>query len=139
MDYLFRYAIISAPSARNDGSAQVAHDMAIVTLPDDGTSYNSSDWRSAPWAPGHHKTFMLPGADLSAALSSGDNSQKVAAYKQLLRDNYGTQAEPLETNWVLGNMELFMDNNDVSTVAAAEADTFIMAVDPGAYPVTFTL
>lgn len=138
-DYLFRYALLNAPAPRDDGSAQVAHDIAIVTLPDDGSAYTQEDWRFAPQAPGHHKTILLPGVDLSTALSMGTTGQKVAAYKDLLVTHHQDGAEPLDTNWNLNLMEQFMDNNDTSAAAATEADTFIRSVDVGAYPVTFTL
>jgi len=139
MDYLFRYSIREAPEARIDGSKQVAHQMWIVTLVDDGTSYTKEDWRGAPQAPEHHKTVLIPGDELQAALSTGTMAQKGAAYKNLIRDHHRDSPEPLDTGWVLENMEAFMDNNDIAAEAATTADEFIRTVDTGAYPISFTL
>ena len=131
MDYIFRYRLNSAPQARLDGSAQVAHDIeAVWQEVDDGDTWTP--------VPGHHKTVLVPGAELSAALESGTNSEKVAAYKSLLVEHHADGPMPLVTNWNLTLLEQFMDQNDVSAAAAAAGDEFILSV-AGSYPVTFSL
>jgi len=138
MDYEFRYRLNSSPGHRLDGSGQVSHDIELVCLPDDGTVYTDDDWKGAPQAPGHHKTVLVPGADLAALLATGTNFQKVAAYKTLLVGHHTDQAEPMNTNWNLALMQDFMDQNDLSIAAAADANVFILDVATS-YPVVFNL
>ena len=131
MDYVFRYRLNSAPQARLDGSGQVAHDIeAVYQEVGDGDAWTP--------VPGHHKTILIPGAELSAALESGTTGQKVAAYMDLLVAHHTDGAMPLNTNWNLALLEQFMDQNDVSIAAAAAGDEFILQV-AGSYPVTFSL
>ena len=130
-DFVFRYRLNSAPAATLDGSAQVAHDIDAVYQ----VEGEPDGWTPVP---GHHKTVLVPGAELSSALESGTNSQKVAAYKDLLVEYRNDQAEPLNTNWNLTLLEQFMDQNDVAIEAAETANTFILQV-AGSYPVTFSL
>jgi hypothetical protein len=131
MDYIFRYRLNSAPQARLDGSAQVAHDIeAVWQEVGDGDTWTP--------VPGHHKTVLVPGAELLAALESGTTPEKVSAYKGLLVEHHADGALPLNTNWNLALLEQFMDQNDVSVAAAAAGDAFILQV-AGGYPVTFSL
>lgn len=132
-DYDFRYRLNRAPSACLDGSGQVAHDIeAVWQLEGDGDSWTA--------VPGHHKTILVPGADLSDALAGGTANQKVRAYKNLLVQHRDDQAQPLNTGWNLELLEEFMDQNDASAAAVGVADAFILSVAPGGvYPVTFSL
>jgi len=112
------------------GSGQVAHDIeAVYQEVGDGDTWTP--------VPGHHKTILLPGAELSAALETGTTPQKVAAYKDLLVAHHTDGAMPLNTNWNLALLEQFMDQNDVSVAAAVAGDAFILSV--ASYPVTFSL
>ena len=130
-DYEFRYRLNSAPEARNDGSAQVAHDIDAVAEPvGDGGFFS---------VPGHHKTILVPAADMAVMLAMSNGAAKVTAYKPLLVANRNAQPMPFNTGWTLANLELFMDANDASAAAASGADEYI-TVDLGlTYPVTFSL
>lgn len=130
-DYVFRYRLNRAPQGNQDGSGQVAHDIEAVYQ----VEGEPDGWTPVP---AHHKTVLIPGAELSAALGTGTQGQKVAAYKDLLVAHRSDGATPLTTNWDLALLEQFMDQNDVAQAAATEADAFIVSV-AGSYPVTFSL
>jgi len=128
-DYVKRYRLSRSPTARNDGSGHVDHDIYAIAA-----VQGSDEWFVIP---GRHKTVSVPAADLSAALASGTNSQKVQAYKNLLAANLNTIPEPI-TGWGLNELEMLLDNNDAASAAAAEADAFVQTV-AGSYPVDFNM
>ena len=130
MGYNFRYRLQSAPAARNDGSGCVDHDLYAEYEPVDNGGYVD--------VPGRHKTVSVPAAELAAALATGTNPQKAAAYKSALASNLNTQAVPV-TGWANAQLEALMDASDAATVAATTANEFI-TVDLGlAYPVSFNI
>jgi len=129
-DYEKMYRLQSAPTARNDGSGCVDHDIWM-----DYRLEGSDD----PWAPvpNKHKTISVPATDIEAALGSGTNSQKVTAYKQALATNLNTQPEPI-TSWTLTQVEAQLDANDL---AQAALGTFLQFVDDigVSFPVRFAV
>jgi len=131
-DYEFRYRLNTAPEKRTDGSGQVTHDIEVVF-----TEQGSGD----PYAPvpDHHQTIMVPAADLLVILAMANDAAKVQAYKDLLVANRAGQAEPFDTAWIVAQMEVFMDENDQSALAAIEADAYITMDLGQTYPVTFSL
>ena len=130
MDYTFNYRLQSAPTARNDGSGCVDHDIyAEYELVGNG-GYTV--------VPGRHKTISVPAAELASALETGTNGAKISAYKSALASNLDTQPVPI-TGWTLAQLAALMDANDAATAAATTADGFI-TVDIGqSYPVSFSM
>lgn len=128
VDYLKKYRLARAPTARNDGSGRVDHDIWAIAAAE-----GTQDWFIIP---GRHKTVSVPADELSAALSSGTVGQKVQAYKDALVANLNTQPEPI-VGWSPDQLELLLDNNDLATVAAQLAQDFILVVSPSGYPVDF--
>lgn len=129
MAYEFKYRLNSAPAARNDGSGCVDHDIEAIVSVDGG------DWTVVP---ARHKTISVPAAELSAALATGTNAQKVTAYKNALAVNLDTQPEPL-VGWTIAQMTEMLDNNAAALAAATTADAFILVVKPSGYPVEFSM
>ena len=129
-DYIFRYKLQSAPTARNDGSGCVDHDIYAEYEPVGNGGYVI--------VPGRHKTISVPAAELAAALETGTNGQKVTAYKDALASNLDTLPVPV-SGWATAQLEALMDANDAATAAATEANEFI-TVDLGlTYPVSFNI
>ncbi len=129
-DYDKRYALLSPPLPRNDGSGMVAHNIEAQA-----SVSGAGVWSTIP---GRHKTIVVPAANLSALLSVGSNSAKVAAYKELLVANLNTRPVAI-TGWDPDSLEALLDANDTSNVAAGEADLFIRVTLGLEYPVPFTI
>ena len=130
MDYDKRYALLGAPQPRTDGSGMVAHDIEAQA-----SVAGAGEWATVP---GRHKTVLVPAADLSAALASGTQGEKVAAYKQALVDNLYTVPIAV-TGWDSDSLEALLDANDTANVAAGEANLFITVTLGLSYPVPFTI
>ena len=129
-DYVFRYKLQASPTARNDGSGCVDHDIYAEYEPVGNGGYTV--------VPGRHKTISVPAAELAAALATGTNGQKVTAHKSALASNLNTQPVPIE-GWTVEQLGVLMDANDAASAAATTANEFI-TVDLGLpYPVSFTI
>ena len=125
--YEFRYSL-GTPEARKDGSGLVAHDLqAQAAL--EGTE---------AWVMLRHKTVLLPAAELSALLASGTAGEKGAAYKELIAANINTLAEPV-TGWSTAQLQLLLDGNEASTLAAAASVDFVVNVLSRTFPITFVM
>ena len=134
MDYEFAYRLSAAPTAINDGSGMVQHDIWAVYR----ESGSGDPWSGAAVVPGRHKTISLPADELQAVLDMPHGGAKVTAYKQCLADNLNTQPVPI-TGWTGVQLEAAMDANDCAASAAENANTYI-TVDLGLdYPVNFTI
>ena len=127
MEYEFRYSL-SKPEARTDGSGMVAHDLQAQA------SVAGED----AWVMLRHKTVVLPGTELSELLASGTAAAKRAAYKQLIAANINTQAEPV-TGWSTAQLQLLLDGNEASTLAAAASVDFVENVLDRTFPITFVM
>lgn len=133
----YRYKLASAPTPRNDGTKGVGHDIAAVYREVGEPDPN-------PWSvvPGHHIVGLsILGNDLSTALGSGTNNQKVKKYKDLIRAalDVGGFVEPFDKGWEEARLEEFMANNDVAISAAESVDQFITVTLNQEYPVYFEL
>jgi hypothetical protein len=129
-DYTFQYRLQSAPSARNDGSGCVDHDIYAESQPVGDGGYVV--------IPGRHKTISIPADELAAALAAGTNPQVIAAYKDALADNLNTQPVPL-SGWSAAQLEALMDANDAASTAATDADEFITVTLGETYPLSFII
>ena len=129
-DYEKMYRLQSAPTARNDGSGCVDHDIWMdYRLEGSGDSWSP--------VPGKHKTVSVPAADILDALDSGANSQKIAAYKNALASNLNPMPIP-NTSWTLAQVEAQLDANDQ---AVAAQDAFLQFADDigVTFPVRFNV
>jgi len=129
MDYTFRYRLQSAPSARNDGSGCVDHDIYAEA---------SSDGETWVVVPGRHATISIPASELQAAMEAGTNQQIVVAYKSALAANLQLAPQPIY-GWTTAQLEALMDANDAASTAAIGADEFITDTLGLSYPVSFTI
>jgi hypothetical protein len=129
MAYSFRYRLEGAPTPRHDGSGYVNHDIVAIQSPN-GT------WTPIP---SYHKTFVLPAQGMIDALALPTNPQKIAAYKQLLLDNWDTQVTPPPINWTEEGMNARMTANDLEDQAATEINQFLSDIGQLPYPVDFDL
>ncbi len=90
------YQLLREPQACVDGSGQVAHDIVAV-----GREEGTSD----PWVtiPNHHKSFLLLSLEIDDALDQPTDAEIVRTYKDYLRANVQTPANPLprpvESDW----------------------------------------
>ena len=64
------YRLMQAPSGRNDGGSQVSHDVFAVWRVQGG----GVDWKDAPVVPNHHKTILLPSADVKTVMDMPDST-----------------------------------------------------------------
>jgi len=90
------------------------------------------------WMMLRHKTVLLPGTELSELLASGTAAAKGAAYKSLIAANLYTQAEPVD-GWSTAQLQLLLDGNEASTLAAAASVDFVVNVLSGTFPITFVM
>ena len=125
--YEFRYSL-GTPEARTDGSGLVAHDLQA----------QAALYGTEAWVMLRHKTVLLPAAELSALLASGTAGAKGEAYKQLIAANLYTQAEPVD-GWSTAQLQLLLDGNEVSTLAAAASVDFVVNVLGRTFPITFVM
>lgn len=133
MSYTFRYRLNRAPEPRIDGSGQVAHDVEAV--------YRLDELEPPSWVPvpGHHKTILLPGAELEVVLAMPNTGAKVTAYKQLLVEHRNDESQPLYTDWQTDRMAEFLDAGVLSAAMALAANDYITVTLGQGYPVTFAL
>lgn len=132
-DYEFRYRLMGAPQARNDGSGFVDHQIVAIYR-EQGSGL---DWNEAPIVPGRNRTISLEASEIQAALAAGNNGAIASAYKDYLVTRLGFIPDPV-LGWSLADLEQKMDNDDAAAQAASDADTWIMSV-VGSYPATFQL
>lgn len=129
-NYDKRYELQSRPTAANDGSSSVRHNITAVYRLE-----GSSD----PWIdiPGRRKMGLsVPAAEMKAVLDIPNGSAKVTAYKQALASNLNTTPEPIR-GWDAASLEALLDANDRAIEEADRADAYI-TVDLGlVYPVRF--
>lgn len=135
MDYQFRFSLSQAPTATNDGSSTVNHDITAQAEPVGDGGYTT--------VPGRHKTICIPADELQTVLDmpDGTGSQKTAkntAYKNALADNLNTTPVPA-TGWSDVELEALMDANDAATAAASEANDYITVTLSLSYPVPFSI
>jgi len=132
-DYSKRYSLGSRPTASNDGSSTVRHDITAVYRADDADP-------SDPWlvVPGRHKTVVVPADELKVVLDMPNGGAKVTAYKNALAANLNTQAVPV-TGWDAAALEEMLDANDRATVEADRADEYITVTLGQSYPVRFSV
>ena len=118
---------MQAPSGRNDGGSQVSHDVFAVWRVQGG----GVDWKDAPVVPNHHKTILLPSADVKTVMdmpdSTGPEKQaKNAAYKALLVANWNSPAMPSHAppvdGWTLEDIDAYLIAYDAWAAAKAIAD-----------------
>jgi len=128
MAYTFKYRLSSAPQPTQDGSGCVTHDISALVATD---GINFVD------VPGRHKTICVPAAELSTALATGTNGQKVTAYKNALAANLDTQPTPVN-GWGTAQLTEMLDANAAALLAANNANTFITVTLNQQYPVTFS-
>lgn len=133
----YRYKLASAPTPRNDGTKGVGHDIAAVYREAGAPQPN-------PWivVPGHHIVGLsILGDEISAALASGTNNQKVKKYKDLIRTalDVGGFVTSFDKGWEEAKLEEFMANNDIAITAAEAANQFITVTLNQTYPVYFEL
>lgn len=129
----FRYQLNSAPSAYNDGSGCVGHDIQ-AQYSDNG------EWFVVP---GRHKTILVPSAQLKVIndMPDGTSQQKQAktsAYKQALVDNQETQNVPI-VGWSTAQMQALVDANKAAETEADRANTYITVTLGQSYPVSFVI
>ncbi len=132
--YDFRYVLAKEPEARTDGSGQVAHDVEAV-FREEGSG---DAWVSLP---AHHKqNLVIPAAVLQAALASGTNQEKIAAYKAAFVEHLNSQADPMPAlSWDEVELQAFADANDAASEAQSVAHTFITVTLELVYPVPFSV
>ncbi len=131
--YEFRYRLNTAPEPRTDGSAQVSHDIDAIFR----EAGSSDAWVAMA---GHHKSILIPAAELQTALGSGTNQQKIAAYKTALAFNLNSQSSPMSTtDWSAGELQAFADANDEASAARLLAHEFITVILGQSYPVPFSV
>lgn len=131
----FKYRLNRAPSALNDGSGCISHDIDAIYSDDGGVT-----WLVVP---GRHKTIMIPSADLKTVMDMPDGTgpqktTKNAAYKQFLVDNLDTQNEPL-VGWSIAQMQALVDANNAASLEATRANDYITVTLGLSYPVEFSL
>lgn len=132
----YKYRLNAAPTAGNDGTKRVDHDIAAVwkldTDPDDA-------WQEVPE---HHVSgLILFGDEIIAALASGTIGQKADKYRDLIRTALDANYQPtFQKGWEEAKLEEFMVNNDISVEGAETAHTFISSIPSFTdYPVYFEL
>lgn len=135
MDYDFKYRLQATPTATNDGSGMVNHDIWAICQPQ-----GNGGWIIVP---GRHKTVSVPHSELKVVLdmpdSSGPEKQaKNTAYKDALQDNINTTPVPI-TGWGAGQLEAMLDNNDSAATEAGRANTYITVTLGLEYPVDFSI
>lgn len=134
MAYTFKYRLASCPSARNDGSAGISHDIWAVYSEDGGDT---------SIVPGRHQTIVIPGDVLTAinAMPDSTSQEKQAknqAYKDALVEYRNYQPVPIQ-GWTEAQMEEFLDQNKVSVTQADLANDYITVTLGQTYPVDFNL
>jgi len=131
VDYVFRYSLLRAPQAKNDGSGIVLHDIEAQAA-EQGTM----NWVIVP---SRHKNIQVPAAGLQAVMDMPDSPQsaKVAAYKQAIADSLNTQGVAIQ-GWGSVQLEALMDANDAAAAAAAEANEYITVTLGLSYPIPFS-
>jgi len=127
--YQFRYSLNSAPTARNDGSGCVDHDLAIEASSDEGET-----WAAVP---GRHKTVSVPASEIAAALvADGGNWSQLATYIEALTSSVENVPVYI-TGWDQASLQAMMTANDL----AAEQAAALAARYPGwgitEYPLKF--
>jgi hypothetical protein len=118
----------SRPAATADGSGMVMHDIHAEGSEDSGPWQNT----------GMHKTIAVPEDELLAALSAGSNPEVIAEYKAALVANVNTTPASV-VGWTPAILEVRMEANQASVLAADGADEFIADTLGLSYPVPFTI
>lgn len=132
--YSFKYRLASRPTARNDGSGGINHDIWAVYSEDGGDT--------TPVL-GRHKTIVIPGDVLTTINEMPDSTgperqAKNQAYKTALVDYKDYQPTPIP-GWTEGQMTEFLDQNKVSVAQVDLADEYITVTLGQEYPVDFSL
>lgn len=130
----FRYSLSSAPSAFNDGSGVIGHNITAL-YSDDGETWFT--------VPGRHKTILIPSDEMKIVMDMPDGtptekSEKAVAYKQALVENLNTQNVPL-SGWSTAQLQELIDENNAASTEAERANEFITVTLNKSYPVTFNL
>jgi len=132
-DYAKKYSLGSRPTASNDGSSVIYHDITAV--------YRAASSAPAdPWlpVPGRHKTVVVPADEMKTVMDMPNNGAKVTAYKDALASNLNTPAVPV-TGWTAAQIEEMLDANDRADVEADRADEYITVTLGQSYPVQFSI
>jgi hypothetical protein len=148
------YRLNSAPQGRNDGSAQIDHDVAGLYRDSTGVA-----WSDAPVIPGYHQTFLLDAADVEVVMDMPDSTgpqrqAKNLAYKVLMEQKFADTANPnrapSQTDWTEAGMIDYMDDydeweaavtlaNNAAALEAGRVDTYLTVTLGESYPVEFQL
>ena len=123
----FRYSLLKAPEASNDGSGVIKHNIQM--------EYSNGDWTVVA---GRHKDVCVPAAELATVLAMPSGADKVTAYKQLLVSNLNTQPTPI-TGWSIAQVQAFLDANVLAIQTATDANDYITVTLGLSYPVPFNL
>jgi len=134
-DYDFKYELAQAPSATNDGSGAIIHEVWAVAR-EQGAPAQDPFFRVGP-----HKGIVVPFTELKTVMDMPHNNgaaktAKNSAYKDMLASNLNTLAEPIN-GWSLAELEARLDANDSAAVEATRADDYITATLGQEYPVQF--
>lgn len=130
MDYVFRYSLLRAPTAKRDGSGIVLHDIQAEAAPE-----GTTDWAIIP---GRHKSIQIPAGQLQTVMDMPNGGAKNVAYKQVLADNLNTQGVNI-IGWTAVQLEELMDANDAAALEAARANEYLMVTLGLSYPIPFTI
>jgi hypothetical protein len=138
--YDIRYRLQRSPTATNDGSGMIQHEVWAVYLPEN--SHTNEEWKAAPPVPARHKTINIPYSELQTVMDMphGTSVQKQAknkAYVDALKANLNTIAEPI-SGWSDADMADLLDKNDLSATEAQRADDYIVITLSQEYPVPFS-
>jgi hypothetical protein len=135
MDYDFKYRLQATPTATNDGSGMVNHDIYAICC-----QQGNGGWSVVP---GRHKTISVPHLEMKVINDMPDSTSpekqaKNTAYKSALQDNLNTTPIP-NTGWSAAQLEELMDENDSSADEASRANAYITETLGLDYPADFVI
>jgi len=110
MAYGYEYEIRRLPEASTDGSGMVKHEIHIKFIPDTTEPDEKLEYA--------HKTVCCPAQDV---IDVAEGTGVVAAYKNMLRDNWDTLPEPI-TGPTNTEIAAWYEANQLCAVAVEAVD-----------------
>ena len=136
-NYDFKYELAKAPTATNDGSGMIIHEIWAVARAQ-GAPTQDPFFRV-----GLHKEIAVPFAEMKVVMDMPHNngsakSAKNSAYKDMLASNLNTGSEPI-VGWTKVELEARLDANDNAVLETGRADDYITDTLGVEYPVQFSI
>jgi hypothetical protein len=123
--------LLSAPTARNDGSGVITHSVVFIDQVD-----GEGEWSVVP---GRMKEIYISTAQLKIINDKPTGWQKNTAYVYLIRDCLEVGYAPVPVRWSLDAMVALVEANLAASVEAERINMYITDALGLTYPVDFPM